>query len=82
MAQTGKTAKPEQKRDACKAENWGRPSGGTNYLIAGTGAVLNVPIKQAVLAGLAIFRLVEAMIEGFRYFFRVSNTLTVNTLHI
>jgi hypothetical protein len=41
-----------------------------------------VPIKQAVLAGLAIFRLVEAMIEGFRYFFRVSNTLTVNTLHI
>jgi hypothetical protein len=29
-----------------KSENWGRPSGGTDFLIARTGGDFNVPIKR------------------------------------
>jgi hypothetical protein len=31
-------------------ENWGRPSGGTDFLIAGTGEGFNVPIRKTALA--------------------------------
>src|SRR5580700_6370816 len=30
-----------------KSENWGQPSGGTDFLIARTGGDFNVPIKKA-----------------------------------
>jgi hypothetical protein len=30
-----------------KSENWGRPSGGTDFLIARTGGDFNVPIRKA-----------------------------------
>ena len=37
-----------------KAENWGEPSGGTDFLIAGTGGGFNVPIRKTALAWLAM----------------------------
>jgi len=43
---------------ACKAENWGKPSGGADFLIAGTGAGFNVPIKKA-----ALLRLVTKILD-------------------
>src|SRR5580658_2385815 len=33
--------------EPCKSENWGQPSGGTDFLIARTGGDFNVPIRKA-----------------------------------
>jgi hypothetical protein len=41
-----------------KSENWGRPSGGTDFLIARTGGDFNVPIRKAA------WRAVAAVIDN------------------
>jgi hypothetical protein len=42
-----------------KSENWGRPSGGTNFLIARTGGDFNVPIRKAAWRGQISIRRIE-----------------------
>src|SRR5271156_4539815 len=50
MAQRRSPFKPGRSETG-KSENWGRPSGGTDFLIARTGGDFNVPIRKAVWRG-------------------------------
>jgi hypothetical protein len=45
MAQKRNSFQPGRSEPG-KSENWGRPSGGTDFLIARTGGDFNVPIRK------------------------------------
>src|ERR1700677_1271055 len=47
MAQKRSPLQPRRSEPG-KSENWGKPSGGTDFLIARTGGDFNVPIRKAV----------------------------------
>jgi hypothetical protein len=46
MAQKRSRLRPGRSEPG-KSENWGEPSGGTDFLIARTGGDFNVPIRKA-----------------------------------
>jgi surface antigen len=50
MALHPQAGKPERKR-AGNAENWGRPSGGTDFLLAGPATALECQKKAALADG-------------------------------
>src|ERR1700685_3738990 len=47
-----------------KSENWGRPSGGTDFLIARTGGDFNVPIRKAAWRDRQIYFMETIWLNG------------------
>jgi hypothetical protein len=68
MAQNWKSPKPGRSYTA-QFENRGRPLGGTDFLIAGTGGDFNVPIRTSALVCMANIQGVTRPLEPCRYVF-------------